>query len=121
MLSVAQKFLDDTELGSDAIRAAVSEFMPYSFALVNGESRRLLQVGHGVESRTSHTSWLFWVGVFGGHTLLERLLLDNAESFVDQSGICALIRHITKLSTSQSDLCFSLNPASLHYPVTMAL
>lgn len=35
LLSVASKFLDDVDLGTDAIRAAVTEFMPYSFSGVN--------------------------------------------------------------------------------------
>ena len=43
--SVAKKFLDDIELGSEAIRAAVVEFMPYSFAAVNAQSKRFLEVG----------------------------------------------------------------------------
>ena len=43
--SVAKKFLDDVELGSEAIRAAVVEFMPYSFAAVNAQSKRFLEVG----------------------------------------------------------------------------
>ena len=42
--SVAKKFLDDVELGSEAIRAAVVEFMPYSFAAVNAQSKRFLEV-----------------------------------------------------------------------------
>ena len=42
--SVAHKFLDDVELGSDAIRSAVVEFMPYSFAAVNAQSKRFLEV-----------------------------------------------------------------------------
>ena len=33
--SVARKFLDECELGDDAVRAAVVEFMPFSFATVN--------------------------------------------------------------------------------------
>lgn len=41
---MAHKFLDDVELGSDAIRAAVVEFMPYSFAAVNAQSKRFLEV-----------------------------------------------------------------------------
>ena len=43
--SVAKKFLDDVELGSDSIRNAVVEFMPYSFAAVNAQSKRFLEVG----------------------------------------------------------------------------
>ena len=42
--SVAHKFLDDVELGNDAIRSAVVEFMPYSFAAVNAQSKRFLEV-----------------------------------------------------------------------------
>lgn len=41
---MAHKFLDDVELGSDAIRSAVVEFMPYSFAAVNAQSKRFLEV-----------------------------------------------------------------------------
>ena len=41
---MAKKFLDDVELGSEAIRAAVVEFMPYSFAAVNAQSKRFLEV-----------------------------------------------------------------------------
>ncbi|KAK9817742.1 hypothetical protein WJX72_001478 [[Myrmecia] bisecta] len=41
--SVAKKFLDEVELGSEAIRAAVVEFMPYSFAAVNEKSKRFLE------------------------------------------------------------------------------
>lgn len=41
---MAKKFLDDVELGSDSIRAAVVEFMPYSFAAVNAQSKRFLEV-----------------------------------------------------------------------------
>jgi hypothetical protein len=32
---VARKFLDECDLGSDATRAAVVEFMPFGFAAVN--------------------------------------------------------------------------------------
>ena len=32
------------ELGSDSIRNAVVEFMPYSFAAVNAQSKRFLEV-----------------------------------------------------------------------------
>jgi hypothetical protein len=42
--SVAKKFLDDVELGNESIRAAVVEFMPYSFAAVNAQSKRFLEV-----------------------------------------------------------------------------
>ena len=42
---MAKKFLDDVELGSEVIRAAVVEFMPYSFAAVNAQSKRFLEVG----------------------------------------------------------------------------
>lgn len=41
---MAKKFLDDVELGSESIRAAVVEFMPYSFAAVNAQSKRFLEV-----------------------------------------------------------------------------
>ena len=33
--SVARKFLDECDLGDEAARAAVVEFMPFSFAAVN--------------------------------------------------------------------------------------
>ena len=32
---MARKFLDETDLGDDATRDAVVEFMPFSFAAVN--------------------------------------------------------------------------------------
>jgi hypothetical protein len=35
LLSVARKFLDGVDLVSDAVRSAVVEFMPFSFATVN--------------------------------------------------------------------------------------
>lgn len=38
--SVARKFLDEADLGDDATRAAVVEFMPMSFAAVNRVQRR---------------------------------------------------------------------------------
>ena len=41
---MAKKFLDDVELGNESIRAAVVEFMPYSFAAVNAQSKRFLEV-----------------------------------------------------------------------------
>lgn len=45
---MAKKFLDDVELGNESIRAAVVEFMPYSFAAVNAQSKRFLEVNvHG--------------------------------------------------------------------------
>lgn len=47
--SVAKKFLDDVELGSESIRAAVVEFMPYSFAAVNAQSKRFLEVMFNVQ------------------------------------------------------------------------
>ena len=50
--SVAKKFLDDVELGSEAIRAAVVDFMPYSFAAVNAQSKRFLEV----EKRYNYTT-----------------------------------------------------------------
>jgi hypothetical protein len=39
LFSVAKKFLDEIDLGEDALRSAVVEFMPYSFALVNKVSK----------------------------------------------------------------------------------
>lgn len=53
--SVAHKFLDDVELGNDAIRSAVVEFMPYSFAAVNAQSKRFLEV-RSVCSRMMYSS-----------------------------------------------------------------
>lgn len=35
LYSVARKFLDECDLGDDTVRAAVVEFMPFSFAAVN--------------------------------------------------------------------------------------
>lgn len=46
--SVAKKFLDDMELGTEAIRSAVVEFMPYSFGAVNAQSKRFLEVWKNV-------------------------------------------------------------------------
>ena len=43
--SVAKKFLDDMELGSDSIRAAVIEFMPYSFSAVEIQAKKFFEVG----------------------------------------------------------------------------
>lgn len=37
--SVAKKFLDECDLGDDATRAAVVEFMPFGFAAVNKVGR----------------------------------------------------------------------------------
>ena len=54
--SVAKKFLDDVELGNEAIRAAVVEFMPYSFAAVNAQSKRFLEVR--LTASTPHCSSL---------------------------------------------------------------
>ncbi|KAK9867723.1 hypothetical protein WJX84_004647 [Apatococcus fuscideae] len=42
--SVAKKFLDDMELGSDSIRAAVIEFMPYSFSAVEIQAKKFFEV-----------------------------------------------------------------------------
>jgi hypothetical protein len=40
--SVARKFLDEVDLGDDAARAAVVEFMPFGFAAVNKVGRFVL-------------------------------------------------------------------------------
>lgn len=47
-MSVARKFLDEVDLVSDAVRNAVVEFMPFSFAAVNNVS-----LGHVVVAQTS--------------------------------------------------------------------
>eukprot|EP00877_Chromochloris_zofingiensis_P015255 jgi/Chrzof1/9984/Cz04g22250.t1 len=39
LYSVARKFLDECDLGDDTVRAAVVEFMPFSFAAVNKASK----------------------------------------------------------------------------------
>ena len=41
---MAKKFLDDMELGSDSIRAAVIEFMPYSFSAVETQAKKFYEV-----------------------------------------------------------------------------
>ena len=41
LLSVAQKFLEETEMPSDEIRASVVKFMPYSFRVVNDYSVKI--------------------------------------------------------------------------------
>lgn len=52
LFSVAKKFLDEIDLGDDALRNAVVEFMPYSFALVNKVSKKFLEV----ERRYNYTT-----------------------------------------------------------------
>lgn len=41
--SVARKFLEDVDLGSDSVRDAVVEFMPFSFSTVNAASKRFFE------------------------------------------------------------------------------
>ncbi len=52
MHSVARKFLNDVELGDEAMRAAVVEFMPASFAAVNRASKSFFEV----ERRYNYTT-----------------------------------------------------------------
>eukprot|EP00878_Enallax_costatus_P012531 GHUV01013087.1.p1 GENE.GHUV01013087.1~~GHUV01013087.1.p1 ORF type:complete len:2750 (+),score=1040.15 GHUV01013087.1:633-8882(+) len=52
LLSVARKFLDDLELESDAVRNAVVEFMPFSFAAVNKTSKAFFEA----ERRYNYTT-----------------------------------------------------------------
>ena len=42
LLSVASKFLADTEMASDEIRTGIENFMPYSFRIVNQFSEKIL-------------------------------------------------------------------------------
>jgi hypothetical protein len=53
LFSVAKKFLDEIDLGEDALRSAVVEFMPYSFALVNKVSKSECCGGSASAWRTS--------------------------------------------------------------------
>jgi dynein heavy chain len=52
LASVARRFLDGVELGDDAARAAVVDFMPASLAAVNRASRAFLEA----ERRHNHTT-----------------------------------------------------------------
>ena len=52
LFSVAKKFLDEIDLGADALRSAVVEFMPYSFALVNKVSKKFFDA----ERRYNYTT-----------------------------------------------------------------
>eukprot|EP00955_Chlamydomonas_euryale_P104726 365589-Chlamydomonas_euryale.AAC.1 len=52
LFSVAKKFLDEIDLGNDALRGAVVEFMPYSFALVNKVSSKFFEA----ERRYNYTT-----------------------------------------------------------------
>ena len=49
---MAKKFLDEIDLGDDALRSAVVEFMPYSFALVNKVSKKFFET----ERRYNYTT-----------------------------------------------------------------
>jgi len=44
LLSVARKFTDELEIGTDEIRDAVVNFMPYSFKVVNEASEKILEI-----------------------------------------------------------------------------
>ena len=44
LLSVADKFLEETEMPSDEIRRAIVEFMPFSFNVVNNFSAKIKEV-----------------------------------------------------------------------------
>ena len=44
LLSVADKFLEETEMPSDEIRKAIVEFMPFSFNVVNNFSAKIKEV-----------------------------------------------------------------------------
>ena len=50
--SVARKFLAEVDLGADAVRDAVVEFMPYSFSAVNAASKRFFDA----ERRFNYTT-----------------------------------------------------------------
>jgi dynein heavy chain, axonemal len=49
---VARRFLDECDLGGDATRAAVVEFMPFGFAAVNKASKAFFEV----ERRHNYTT-----------------------------------------------------------------
>ena len=63
--SVAHKFLDEVELGNDAIRSAVVEFMPYSFAAVNAQSKRFLEVSRNAAAVGHFLSACTYILVMG--------------------------------------------------------
>eukprot|EP00884_Botryococcus_braunii_P010094 jgi/Botrbrau1/19086/Bobra.0077s0003.2 len=104
LLSVAHKFLDDTELGSDAIRATVSDFMPYSFAVVNAESQQLLQV----EKRYNYTT---------PKTFLELIKLYKSLLARQRKAVGASIERLksglSKLQTTQHEVDVLVEEASL--------
>jgi hypothetical protein len=52
LTSVARKFLDEADLGDDAVRAAVVDFMPFSFSSVNKASKAFYEV----ERRHNYTT-----------------------------------------------------------------
>ena len=74
-MSVADKFLADTEMPSDEVRQAIVRFMPYSFNVVGKYSKEIKEV----ERRYVYTtpkSFLELVKLFKG-------MLDQKITFID--------------------------------------
>jgi dynein heavy chain len=81
LYGVAKQFLEQVELGDDAIRESVIKFMPFSFSLVNTLSVRLLHL----ERRYAYTtpkSFLELINLFTNMLSKKRNdLLNNIERY----------------------------------------
>ena len=101
---MAKKFLNDIELGSDQIRASVTEFMPYSFSIVNKTSQKFFQV----ERRYNYTT---------PKTFLELIKLYksilNRKRKITQDSIDRLDTGITKLEKTKADVDILIESAKV--------
>eukprot|EP00891_Asterochloris_glomerata_P001316 jgi/Astpho2/1316/Aster-06188 len=104
LLSVAKKFLDDVELGSDSIRNAVVEFMPYSFAAVNAQSKRFLET----EKRYNYTTPKTFLELI---KLYKSVLARKREQV--QNSIDRLDTGLGKLQKTQKDVDILVEEAKI--------
>ncbi|KAI8464229.1 MAG: flagellar alpha dynein [Monoraphidium minutum] len=103
LLSVARKFLDGADLGGDAARAAIVEFMPFSFAAVNkarrGTGAGASKVFYDVERRHNYTT---------PKTFLELIKLYKSvlarKRKESQEAIDRLENGLAKLHKTQADV-----------------
>lgn len=93
--SVARKFLDETDLGGDAARAAVVEFMPFGFAAVNRASRAFLEA----ERRHNYTTPKSFLGLI---RLYKALLARKRRE--TQEATDRLANGLAKLTKTQADV-----------------
>ena len=63
LLDVATKFLEETDLGTEEVRASVQDFMPYSFGIV-GEQSALALVTEKKYIYTTPKSFLELIALF---------------------------------------------------------